>query len=435
MEALCKQVLEAGNEVLLIDELVEYCEVHLDEARNFKSLLYAVHLIRWEEYLSNIHDLDEVFSYSMYTFYCVLLSFPKQIDSPIKLSDFPLLIIPVRWQHETVRVPICNMSQQVVTDTIFGLEWHMLNDLMFTHRTDEWFRQARHLFDLLKRRISILVTMEHDTDVLDMKEYRVIVEVLSANQEDVGYDSDDQVYREKQAAKKDEVDLTLFENKLARASPSYLFICDAYVTSLDLYLFAYFKGSPLKPATSISVDRFRGWLYREMKSVNEAKICAYQSTWYESLVVTNSYIRVFQFTHGNNVLINKRNILLVHNEDLLPVPISTFREIEERPVTQSEKKIQLMSDGVFACYSLQFDALVKVLMWTGSGIPDDIYIYRDRIRNVWIFQITSKVRWKCASLIHAFIGLRLEMKRSELTPLCRGVNISAFDKQIEEFIM
>lgn len=441
MEAWCKQIYEAEDELSVpINEFVEYCETHIQEVRNFKSLLYAVHICRWDDFLCVLYDLDEVFCLSMYTFYCTLLAYPiPEIPSQLELANFPLITIHPRWIHETVQVSVCNMSQQVVLDTLFGIEWHMSNDIMFTRRTDEWLTQARHLFHLLKERIAVLSIGEHECDVLDMEEYRTILEhkqdTEQENEVEV-YDSDDETYKTKIQAKEDDIDVTLFQSKLATITPSFIFICDTFVTSIDLLLYGHFNDSPLQATPHVSLDRFRGWLFREMKSINEAKICGYQSTWFETLVVTNTYIRVFQYSHGKNVLINKRNILLVHNEDFLPPPVSTFREIEERPIKDVQKKIQLVSDGVFVCFSLQFDSLVKILHWTGITSPKEgIYIYRDRLRNVWIYQLNKAERWSCASLLHAFVGLRRTMQSRELSPMCRGVNISAFDEQIKEFIL
>lgn len=430
MEALCKEIFD-GQKIPPLDSLVEYCETHTAEAISFKPLLYGLHLMFWEDQLSELDEIDTVQSNSIYTFYCIMrITIPRQVDYHPHLRDFPLVRILDKWQFNIYDGPVYNMTQEMITNTLMGLEWHMMNDLYFENRTDEWLQQCKQLFQIIKSKLAFLCTDTHTIDVLDMSDYR---EECASDAESVvvvNYDSDEEVYREQLAQKNDTIDYSIYEIKTVTVNPAYVFLCDTYVTSIDLALYRHYMADKFQNSIEINVGAFRTWLYERMREMNEAHVCNFQTTWYESIVVSDTYKRIHRYKYGIYDLCNKRHILLLHNEDCLMPPITTFNEITTRPIINAKKRIHLTSDAVFVCYTMTFGAIIKILLWEKLGIPDGIYIYRDKIRNMWVYQLDANERWIAASLIEAFIGLRIVMHTRNMSPYCRDVNINIYDHVI-----
>lgn len=432
MEALCKTIFD-GDKILPLDSLIEYCETHTAEAMQFKPLLYGLHLMKWEDQLSHIDDIDAIGCNSMYTFYCIMiLTIPRQVAHNPYLSDFPLIRIHEKWTFNMYDGPVCNMTQEMITNTLMGLEWHMMNDLYFEHRTEDWLQQCKQLFQIIKERISFLCTSSHTTDILDMADYRE-EDVKTSDDESVvivNYDSDEEVYREQLAQMNSAIDYSIYETKLVQVNQAYVYLCDTYITSMDLGLYRHYMADKFQPDMEIKVGTFRTWLYEKMRDMNESHVGNFQTKWYESLVVSDTYIRIHKYKFGIYDLCNTRHILLMYNEDLIMPPITTFREITTRPGINATKRIQLTSDGVFVCYTMSFGAIIKVLLWEKLSIPEGIYIYRDKIRNMWVYQVNSSERWIVSSFMEAFIGLRIVMRTRNMNSYCRDVNIDIYDHVI-----
>ena len=390
MNVLLRALIEEGDRASL-SSLVEWCEDNHDiNSPHLYGLIHSVHCSLWHDVLKPCRNLEgSVISMSCLTFYCCVW-FTPLYTSLAPLSSFPRIQLHKAWTHPKFDVPILSMSQRILVDTLLGLHWHVLSDMYFTQRDEAWVRDVSTLLELLRSRAAQFIREScWDMEILDGEpEYAVINTATTSASVFNGYDSDQEVYLSKKKKFDETVDFSQFEAATAEVTLTFIFFCDTLFTSLDIALYHYHKTGELQTPPAIKLTTVQEWLFREMRTLNEQRVVTHRATWYNHLVIHESYVRMFRNTRGLYIQADPRHVLVSINVELIEPPITDFEEIEAQPVQQVDQRTRIMRDAVFDFYSQQHAAIVATLHWTSPDRPKHgIYIYRDEVRNVWIFQL------------------------------------------------
>jgi hypothetical protein len=227
-----------------------------------------------------------------------------------------------------------------------------------------------------------------------------------------------------------------------RVNQKYLFIVDTLLTCMQDAMGR--ASDHVNESPKISLRRFHTWLFEEMHQASESAIVTARNRWMEYLMVSEAHIRIFRLLHGMNRDGNMRHIILLKDEALLQPGMSGFTDIETPDIRRPKEHKMWSTDAVFTyLMGLADSAFFNTILWSDilvdhgvckikteyAEMPDGIYIFRDRVRNRWIYQVSNAERWSADSFTHAFFQLRKLMRERSISPIVRRIDVSIFDKR------
>ena len=385
--------LETGNLQNIVD-LYNKCAIG-----DFESNIETFHLSQWDEHEVKMQNGKQCCATNI-TFLCWAFSVEPLDDSRL-LSDFPLVQLAKRFIHEPC--PISRMTQQSATHALEGLEWHMFSDIFFHERSEDWLDQCTALLNLLINRIFTIIQGDLEPEIINVKAYRNITRTQNLKRIYDGYDSDNE---------KQKIDLSEYELDIANVNEAYIFDMDTLISTMKRRLFERTEHIILpKP----SLSKLRCYVYNEIQRQKDINVVQAYKAWYEELIVSPTYTRIYRRNHGLTRLLRTSQVFM-SKYDPFKMPTSTLDIIT--PTT--ERRVDMMrlaTDSMFAYVSKQNNKVVQDALKHGE-------IYRDALRNMWV---TREI--ECHSFTHAFVTLRLNMLQHNETHI-REVDYTVFDSHI-----
>lgn len=435
MNALMQTLVQTGSTEHL-SLLFDFCCDHEPSLSEHELALQALHHSQWP-FLKTPSYKDGILQCSsIITFLCWMHSIPM-VESDVSLSSFPLVQLHERWTHDLyMDCPISTLSLTVIMSTLEGLEWLMFSDIFFTARTPEWIHQVRELKSRLVVRISDLIRHESDPDILNIDSYVTLTkkgELLSSHGGAAeGYDSDEEVRKNKRLNVSKHGDLGKYDLDTAEPNSIFLFDVDTMLTNLSLQLF-HFDTLPEPLVVPIpSVEKLRTWVFTKIYTLNKIKVVQGYSAWVEKILISESHTRVFQRTTGFTRAPNLRHLLVTKNEKVVDDLPTSLDDIIIPRVRHSQIWRRLGSDSMLVYLSQQLEGTVQAVLFSShTEVPShSVGMYRDAFRNCWIAQLSPSERFHCASMTHAYVFLRRLMIDRGISPLVRGVDCRALDTHI-----
>lgn len=404
------EYMEKGYDFTL---LIEACKRERDIKRHRNELWALHHCAR--KVLNEPIQVDGVItSESVITFLLATLS-EEVIDDPRRIDDFPLIKFHPKWSHPMDKdVPISRLSQHVVVDAMFALDWFLLCDQCNDEHSPEMIQQAREMFSLIKNRICFLIHAHHlSKDILNAEDYAEVEKKGLFSKPDTAvfdYDSDDEMYNRRP---KDVEDLTHKDVEVAFANTAFVFDMEAYITFFHEQLFAYDTTS-VQEVAQHRLSRFRGALFDAVSTVDEKYLIKERLRWQLELEIHDAHIQVHRHHHGLTLNPKPRQILVTKNDGLVTF-IKSFKDITTRDVEFTRQRIRLSTDAMFWAWSMQGDKVVSKIK--------DVYIWRDRVRGHWVVKLGNRLL-KAKSFAHGFFLLRNEHEEID------GLDLRGYDSML-----
>lgn len=425
-----------------------------------------------------------------------LASFPLLKLSDIWLhSDDVQPIGRMNEQGEIPTLPmerISNMSQQELMDTLKGLEWHVFSDPEFTNRPDEWWVQAHTLFRLLVRAAFFMVRQEYDISYINMQKFSLkrtwnfLGGVASVQgQRDVsGYVSDGEEDEEEEepastalrpfptntnepggiwtqkhsevkrqlarararkrtrhhvvGAADNKAPVVTISDEVEKASVNlaWLFEMDTITTYFWRKAFEHETHPAPIPYPPCMLGYFRAWLFDEVKRTSEDTVKTFRRVWYDDMIVTDSYRRIYLYYNPlepmpkSRAIINSKDLRLhkQHCHSIADVTKEDENVIIQRFNTDAmffmhARTLASMSSG---------DPVQAVYRASLAEVDGPLCIYRDAIRNVWVVYHSFEERYSAPSFTAAFFHMREQMRERGISPLKNGVNLGVWDEHFKE---
>lgn len=426
------------GENAMVSSLVQWSEENSDPSlEDVFDLLFAVHCSQWYGTLNKFEDISgEIVSKSSLTFYSYC-QFAPESHSVLSINDFPLITLRREWLHEEHTLPIMKLTQQILCDTLRALAWLVMSDVYFTQRTDEWIQQVIHLKELLRSRIAFFIRDKEglSVEILDVPEFTIALSLLPdavATTNDNGYESDEERFKQRRTQQCNRIDLSAFDEHPVTVNLHFIIFCDNLLTMLDLALWNAQELYHIPSAPELDINHIRQWTFVDMKRISEQLVCKLQTKWYLDLVVNEGIMRCYIAEFGMEASRDNMHALSIFNDNLIPEPITSFLQIETRPVFNIRETIRITTDALFACVAEQTESIAACLIWKKhDGFPSsDIWIFREPVRNIWIFQLSGEIRWSAPSFTHAFAHLRNVMRKRGMPSIVRDVDIACLDSYV-----
>lgn len=400
-----KDAIENYEDGYDLSSLFTLCETAERSDKN-TSLLWSLHHTCYDTSSFSVQLNGQILSSSLLTFVMAATS-EKLPDTDLRtIKDFPLVVMHTKWVHDLfLQVPILRLSQQVVVDTLLGLDWFMTGD-MFTYyheRTTEEMKQCRDLFRLLRIRIFYFIqSTSLSTNILDMEEYSKVEKagiLKKVDTSEVDYASDDETFNKRVHML--EEDFSENDIEVAYVNSKFIYDMDALITYHQQEWFRYDNtvvvDSPI-PFRELSV--FRSKIFELITTIDDKKdIVRQRSLWQESLQITPAHIRIFKRSYGITNQPTVRQVMVVKNDVLPDIgQCNNFEDIVTRRVTPDKViMLRLATDSLFHTWSLQHNGETAAVL--------NKYIIRDKMRNIWTVKLGDDIV-RANSFTHAFFLLR-----------------------------
>lgn len=390
--------------------LIEACKKE-PNIKRYRADLWALHHIS-RKVLNDPVQVDGVItSESVSTFLLATLT-EEVIDDPRRICDFPLIKFDQKWLHPMdIDVPISRLSQHVIVDALFALDWFLLCDQYNAHHSREMINEAREMFNLIKNRICFLIHADHlSKDILNAEDYADVEKKGLFSKPDTAvfdYDSDDEMYNKRP---KDVEDLTHKDVEVAFANPAFAYDMEAYITFFHEQLFAL-DTTTVHEAAQPTLSKFRGALFDAVATIDEKHLIKERLRWQIELEIHEAHVQVHKHHHGLTLNPKPRQILVTKNDRLVTY-IKSFQDITTRDVDFTQQRIRMSTDSMFWVWSMQSDKVVKKLL--------GVYIWRDRMRGHWVVKLGDRLV-KAKSFTHGFFILRSENAEID------GVDLKGYD--------
>jgi len=438
--------------------------------------LLAEHCVDWpnNSNYSAHHGIDVC--ESMFTFVKIAARYHKSdatIDDPRTLNNFPLIFIEQFWVHREGKdewIPIMRMDMNQLLDTFQGVLWHVLSDVFFRKRTDEWWEQVLRLVHLIFNASCFIFNNEHDLKRINVKEYcdtrtiNFLEDGLSNTTDAVqkkmaGYRSDeeedDERGRKRIKLKHQARDMTIPTTKQLEAleaerlrkaqseitvgyiNPAWLFDMDTMMTYFwrEAFLFETLPRPIDVPSPDLSY--IREWLEYRIGLVDKAESVRFRRMWYDDLIVNDCYRRVFMRKSPYNTRPASREVIIGLQDALHLTHCETFDSIMKKQVKgDSNTMYRLSTDAMFFKIAQTFsnvsgDPCKAVYRKTSSYVDSMPCIYRDAIRGSWVVCITYDMRYATDSFTGAYWYMRQRMDSQSMPPRKGKTDLSVFDKHFK----
>jgi hypothetical protein len=427
------------------DQLVAiylYCVEHeyqLTDAE--KQQILSFHLSQWE-FICELKTLNgSIYSHTLYTFQCwvFLDRIPPHIGGVSMSETFPLIRIPLRWNHEKYyEAHINSWSLKITMDTLEGLEWHVFSDIWFGGRTNEWRTQALELYFLLRTRIFDLIQEDDLPEVIDAEEYHTLhtkTDFIAHDEtKEVGYESDEETHRRKKMKYDSAINLSKFNTTVARVNSDFLVDADSLITSFEkgIAKFNLASGLVIPPAGACDVSDFRIHLFSRISKFNPTKASSVYFDWVQTIIFSNLYYRNHCRKNGLGRPCVPKHIIIAKNPNLVDLLPNTVKDITTRKLEDPERGVYpstlMRISGDCALHHIaQENADITAALLRENDIANGPIIVREPFSNTWICHIDADTRFLCTSYTHAFIWLRKIMRERNMPSIVRKVDLSQFD--------
>ena len=414
-------VTEIAREASVESDLHDFfvaCMDHPAERQALARAIRGLHLATWDVF-SNVAIIEGAISCNSMLLFLLVAENAPEVDDPRTPQDFPLLKIDAVWTHDVE--PVSRMTMQVVTDTLYGLEWIAFSDVFAERRSPAFIAQVRELFYLVRSRILFMVRDDAlPTSVMDVEEFRtktVQRKFKALDTRDLDYDSgEDAMPRKRMRMAEDKSELN---RQVGQVTPEFVHDMDAMLVAFERALMRYDldpapdpeprEVGPAHEASRAKMSRFRSWVYDNTRRLDEKRCLDAQRFWIEEMQVTPVHERIFRRIHGQRTPVIRRQIVVCKAEHFVKHGRSnSFEELSARPVSRDTAPLlRINADSMFNHLCNQGttvgqEGMVRALMSKGL-------IVRDRLRNTWVVKLGE--RRQCArSFIHAFRALRAHMR-------------------------
>lgn len=421
----------------------------------------ALHCAHWDANAEVQNVGGRMLSRSMVTWLRAVTAELCEEDDPRTTADFPLVRIHPSWLHEPPE-PILRMDMRSLMDALTGLEWHVFSDPGHRPRVAAWWRQVKSMAKLLFYRCVHFV--QHDAwelSVLNVESYRETTDVDAmalynahagtASDELAAYASDDE--GEAPVRPFRSLAPTLAQTAMpslivqtARVSEVWIYDVDAIFSNFWLEAQAHDTAPPVDESVPARPDiaRLRKFLFDFAAAVTESEVVRSRRVWFEELLLTDSYRRIFRRTSPFNARPAAREIILSKSDLVYPAPCTTFKEITTRLVKGDVSlHMRVSTDALFEFHSrslaLGSGDLYKALfaksrraVHTSTERDSVLFpcIYRDPIGNFWEVACRRGVYARDDSFTGAFARLRAWQRLHGVSAEKGAVRLDVLDAHI-----
>lgn len=421
VEACIAHALENMNEQYSLDPLYRAC-MQCDNLQSYRADLWALHHSCYDMLKPSMQLNGQIVSNSMLSFLLAVHTEPV-VDDSRSMKDFPLLTIHQKWIHDTtLSIPISRLSQQVVVDLLFGLDWFLLCDVFSPPHTSDLIYQARELFQLIQNRIFFMIQCSSlSKDILDMPHYihiekQGLLKKLDTSQLD--YASDEEAFHSKQVLM--DHDVSGMDNQVAFVNAAFLYDMDTILTHFQQEWYKYDQYS-LKPGPSPvpNLSKFRSHLFSWIASLSEKQVLKRRREWQEELQVHSGHKRIHTRLYGCTSQPTASQVIALHNDSLIDLgKCTSLLDLTARHTGEhAQTMMRLATDSIFYHWSQQHQNLGKALLGP--------WIWRDRIRAVWVASTGHGCCVTAPSYTHAFFILRESLGKDAI--LMKDVDLSLYD--------